>query len=204
MILTGKNALITGGATGIGWGIAQALAAAGCRVAITGRREDKLREAVAASSGEQKMLAFPCNVADRAGVHNLFAWAAKELGPIDILVCSAGVNIKNRTLAEMRPEQWDEVLAVNVTGVYNCLYEVLPQMRERRDGVIFIVSSIAGKRAAPLGGDAYNASKFAATGQGTSARSEDAPNGLRSTNIYPGEVDTTILEHRPQPVSEER
>jgi NADP-dependent 3-hydroxy acid dehydrogenase YdfG len=104
----------------------------------------------------------------------------------------------------MRPEQWDEVLAVNATGVYNCLYEVLPQMRERRDGTIFIISSISGKRAAPLGGVAYNASKFAATGLGISAWSEEAANNIRITNIYPGEVDTPILEHRPQPVSDER
>jgi NADP-dependent 3-hydroxy acid dehydrogenase YdfG len=114
------------------------------------------------------------------------------------------MNIKNRMLHEMRPEQWDEVMAVNSTGVYNCLYAVLPQMRERKDGVIFIVSSISGKRAAALGGVAYNASKFAATALGTSAWCEEAAHNIRITNIYPGEVDTPILEHRPQPVSAER
>lgn len=202
--LAGKNVLITGGGTGIGWGIAQAMAAEGARVAISGRREDKLREATQSWIGEPKMLAHTCNVAERASVQALFAWAAKELGQIDILVCSAGMNIKNRMLCEMRPEQWDEVMAVNATGVYNCLYEVLPQMRERKDGVIFLVSSVSGKRAALLGGVAYNASKFAATGLGVSAWSEEAPNGIRITNIYPGEVDTPILEHRPQPVSAER
>lgn len=202
--LSGKTALITGGATGIGWGIAKALAEAGCRVAISGRREDKLREAAATWTGTPPMLTHGVDVANRESVHSLFAWAAKELGQIDILVCSAGMNIKNRMLHEMRPEQWDEVMAVNVTGVYNCLYEVLPQMRERKDGLIFIVSSVSGKRAAPLGGVAYNASKFAVTGLGTSAWGEESANGIRVTNIYPGEVDTPILEHRPQPVSEER
>src|SRR5690606_21146814 len=112
--LSGKTALITGGATGIGWGIAKALAEAGCRVAISGRREDKLREAAAAWQGTPPMLTHGVNVADRESVKALFAWAAKELGPIDILVCSAGMNIKNRMLHEMRPEQWDEVMAVNV------------------------------------------------------------------------------------------
>ncbi|HTN77770.1 MAG TPA: SDR family oxidoreductase [Pirellulaceae bacterium] len=202
--LSGKNVLITGGATGIGWGIAHAFAQAGANVAISGRREDKLLEATTSWKGPNKILAHTVNVAERASVQALFAWADEELGKIDILVCSAGMNIKNRMLSEMLPEQWDEVLAVNATGVYNCLYQVLPQMRARQDGLIFIVSSISGKRAAPLGGVAYNASKFAATGLGTSAWSEEAPNGIRITNIYPGEVDTPILEHRPQPVSAER
>src|SRR5690606_22445540 len=110
--LQGKRALITGGATGIGLGIAQALGKAGCQVAISGRREDKLRKAAEAWQGTPKFLYHPSDVADRASVHALFQWAEKELGPIDILVCSAGMNIKNRTLSEMRPEQWDEVMAV--------------------------------------------------------------------------------------------
>lgn len=198
--INGKRALITGGGTGIGLGIAQALTAAGAEVAITGRREDKLREAAAGAP----WLTHVVDVADRKSVAALFAWADESFGPIDILVCSAGMNIKNRMLCEMRPEQWDEVMAVNATGVYNCLYYALPQMRERNDGLVFIISSVAGKRAAPLGGVAYNASKFAATGLGISAWSEESPHGIRITNIYPGEVDTPILDHRPQPVSDER
>jgi NADP-dependent 3-hydroxy acid dehydrogenase YdfG len=198
--INGKRALITGGGTGIGLGIAQALTAAGAEVAITGRREDILREAAAGAP----WLTHVVDVADRKSVAALFAWADESFGPIDILVCSAGMNIKNRMLCEMRPEQWDEVMAVNATGVYNCLYYALPQMRERNDGLVFIISSVAGKRAAPLGGVAYNASKFAATGLGISAWSEESPHGIRITNIYPGEVDTPILDHRPQPVSDER
>jgi len=113
------------------------------------------------------------------------------------------MNIPNRTLAEMQPEQWDQVLAVNATGAYNCLYAVLPQMRERRDGLVVNISSVAGKRAVPLGGVAYNASKFAMTALGTSAWNEEAENGIRVTNIYPGEVNTPILDNRPVPVSDE-
>lgn len=202
--LSGKRALITGGGTGIGWGIATALASAGCHVAITGRREDKLREAADSWQGEPRMAVHAVDVAQRESVKQLFDWAEKNFGVIDILVCSAGVNIKNRMLHEMRPEQWDEVMAINATGVYNCLYYGLPAMRQRKDGVVVIVSSVSGKRAAPLGGVAYNASKFAATGLGISAWSEEAANNIRITNIYPGEVDTPILEHRPQPVSAER
>jgi NAD(P)-dependent dehydrogenase (short-subunit alcohol dehydrogenase family) len=147
-------------------------------------------------------LFHPVDVADRESVSRLFAWA-ENLGPIDILVNSAGVNIKTRSMSEMTPGQWDQVLAVNATGAYNCLHAVLPQMRERGDGLIVNISSVAGKRSSMLGGVAYCASKFAMTALGTAAGLEEGRNGIRVTNIYPGEVDTPILEHRPKPVSDE-
>ena len=204
MTLKGKTALVTGGGTGIGWGIARALAEEGCRVAISGRRTEVLRQAAATFQGKPAMLVHECDVADRQSVNRLFAWAAAELGPIDILVNSAGVNIKNRMMGNMPPKEWDRVLQINATGVYNCMYSVLPQMRERRDGLIINISSISGKRAAALGGVAYNASKFAVAALGISVANEEIPNNIRVTNVYPGEVDTPILENRPSPVSAER
>jgi NAD(P)-dependent dehydrogenase (short-subunit alcohol dehydrogenase family) len=202
--LSGKTALVTGGGTGIGWGTAVALAQEGCRVAITGRRREVLQQAAQSWKGQPAMLAHECDVAEQASVQKLFAWAAKELGPIDILVNSAGVNIKNRMMGNMPPEEWERVLRINATGVYFCMYEVLPQMRSRKDGLIVNISSISGKRAAALGGVAYNASKFAVAALGISVANEEIPNGIRVTNIFPGEVDTPILEHRPVPVSAER
>ena len=83
------------------------------------------------------------------------------------------------------------------------MYAVLPQMRERRDGLVINISSISGKRAWDLGGVAYCASKFAMAALGTAVGNEDGPNGVRVTNVYPGEVDTPILEQRPNPVSDE-
>ena len=204
MKLSGKTALITGGGTGIGLGCALALAAEGCRVAIAGRRGDVLRDAALAWLGKPPIAHFVCDVADRDNVNRMFAWANETLGQVDILVNSAGVNIKNRMMGNMTPDQWDRVLAVNATGVYNCLHAVLPQMRARKDGLIINISSISGKRAAALGGVAYNASKFAVAALGISVANEEAPNNIRVTNIYPGEVNTPILEHRPQPVSDER
>ena len=144
------------------------------------------------------------DVGDRQSVASLFACANEQLGQIDILVNSAGVNIRTRSMAQMSPEQWDQVLAINATGAYNCMYAVLPQMRARRDGLIINISSVAGKRALTLGGIAYCASKFAMTALGTAVANEEAPNGIRVTNIYPGEVNTPILENRPEPVSDER
>ena len=203
MKLQGKTALVTGGATGIGYGIAKAFAAEGCRVAISGRREVALKTATAEWTGQPAMIYRACDVGDRAGVNALFDWATKQLGRIDILVNSAGTNIKNRSMAEMQPEQFDEVMAANSTGIYNCMYAVLPQMRERKDGLIINISSISGKRAFAIGGIAYVASKFAMSGLSAAVANEDGKNGIRVTTIYPGEVDTPILEKRPKPVSDE-
>ena len=198
-----KSVLITGGGTGIGRAIALALAAEGCRVVIAGRRDDKLHEVSAEWRGEPAILTHAVDVADRTSVNALFEWAAANLGPIDLLVNAAGINTAKRTMAEMPPEMWDRVLAINATGAYNSIHAVLPQMRTRHDGLIINISSVGGKRASMLGGVAYCASKFAMTALGTAVALEEAVNGIRVTNIYPGEVDTPLLEHRPKPVTEE-
>ena len=101
MKLQGKTALITGGGTGIGEGIARAFAAEGCRVAICGRREEVLQQAVSAWAGDPPFLCHTVDIASRESVTQLFDWAAAELGPIDILVNSAGTNVKTRSMAEM-------------------------------------------------------------------------------------------------------
>jgi NADP-dependent 3-hydroxy acid dehydrogenase YdfG len=201
--LGGKTALVTGGGSGIGAGIALALAAEGYRVAIAGRREDKLRETARQFTGEPAILLQSVDVADRASVNRLFAWATEQLGDIDILVNAAGINIQRRSMEAMSPEEWDHVMAVNATGVYNCMHAALPSMRRRGAGLIVNISSIAGKRASALGGVAYCASKFAVTALGTAVGLEVARQGVRVTNIYPGEVDTPILDQRPTPVTHE-
>lgn len=203
MLLSSKTALVTGGGSGIGLSIAEALAAAGCKVAISGRRTEVLQQAASNASANSGLLHHAADVSERASVKALFDWANEQLGHIDILVNSAGTNIPNRSMSEMTPDQWDQVMAINATGAYNCMYAVLPQMRERRDGLIINISSIAGKRASALGGIAYAASKFAMTALGTAVSNEDNKNGIRVTNVYPGEVNTPILENRPQPVSDE-
>jgi NAD(P)-dependent dehydrogenase (short-subunit alcohol dehydrogenase family) len=197
MRLAGKTALITGGATGIGQGIAMALAQEGCRVAIAGRREDKLLETAVGWKGEPAMLTHPVDVADRESVGKLFRWAEKTLGKIDILVNAAGINTPKRSMADMSPETWDEVIAINATGTYNCIAAVLPGMRSRRDGLIININSISGHRASMLGGVAYSASKFALTALGTAVALEEGKNGIRVTSICPGEVDTPLLRRRP-------
>ena len=203
MNLAGKTAIVTGGGTGIGWAIAKAFHDAGARVGIAGRRIEKLTEAAQQVTGEHPIVCHTVDVAKRATVNAMMAWMNDELGQIDILVNSAGTNIRDRTMAEMAPEDWDKVMNINATGAYNCMHAVLPQMRQRKDGLIINISSIAGKRASALGGVVYCASKFAMTALGTAVGNELAEEGIRVTNIYPGEVETPILENRPHPVSAE-
>jgi NADP-dependent 3-hydroxy acid dehydrogenase YdfG len=203
MKLLGKTAVITGGGSGIGAAVASALAAEGARVVIAGRHVEKLRDVAAEFKGEPAIEVHELDVADRANVNRLFAWIAEKIGPVHILVNAAGVNIKNRSMAEMRPEQWDQLLAINATGAYNCMHAVLPQMRQRRDGLIVNISSTSGKRATTFSGVAYNASKFALTGLSTAVANEERTHGIRVTSICPGEVDTPILDNRPTPPTAE-
>jgi NADP-dependent 3-hydroxy acid dehydrogenase YdfG len=202
--LAEKTVLVTGGGSGIGLGIAEAFAKQGSRVAIAGRRGDVLAKAAAGIKGEHRVQHHEVDVSDRQSVNALFSWVNKALGPLDILINAAGVNIKTRSMSEMTPEQFDQVMAINTTGVYNCMFAALPGMRAKKDGVIINISSTSGKRAAPLGGIAYNASKFAVAALSTGVGNEDSKNGIRVTSVFPGEVDTPILEHRPQAVSAER
>jgi len=195
-----RTALVTGGGTGVGRAVAVALTRDGFRVAIAGRREDKLRETAALAEGIQLRAA---DVADAAAARDLVQWAAAQLGSIGVLVQCAGINIRRRAIAELDVADWDRVMKVNASSAFYCIAAVLPQMRERRDGLIVNISSVAGKRASPLGGAAYSASKFAMTALGTCVGLEEGRNGIRVTNIYPGEIDTPILDARPVPVTAE-
>jgi len=197
--LRDQHVWITGGGTGIGRAIALAVAAAGARVTVSGRSSDSLAETIRLAGDSASIAALPLDVADRAAVNA----AAAELGAVDILVNSAGMNTVKRTIADIDPDDWDRVMAVNATGAFNAIKACLPAMRSNGGGLIVNISSVAGKRAVPLGGVAYNASKFAMTALGTSVTLEESGNGIRVTNVYPGEVNTPILDQRPVPVTDE-
>jgi NAD(P)-dependent dehydrogenase (short-subunit alcohol dehydrogenase family) len=204
MELQDKIALVTGGSSGIGLGVAKALAFEGCRVAITGRSQTRLNEAVADWDDTPAPLARACDVSDREQVNSLFAGLADELGPVEILINNAGINVPKRMMADLDPAEFDRILAINATGTFNCTYAALPAMRKRGEGLIVNIVSIAGKRAMKLGGVGYCAAKFAQTAIGTTVGLEERAHGIRVTNIYPGEVETPILEQRPVPVPPEK
>ena len=199
--LKNKHVVVTGGATGIGFAIANLFGQSGAKVAIGSRREIAIADAIKTTGN--RLIGHPVDVATRASVERFFEWVAENLGHVDILVNAAGVNIRDRSINSMVPDQWDQVMAINATGAYNCIYSVLPQMRIRHNGMIINISSVAGKRAIALGGVAYSASKFAMSALGTCVSNEVGTENIRVTNVYPGEVDTPILEQRPTPVTEE-
>ncbi len=201
--LDGKSALITGGGSGIGLATARALLDEGARVAIAGRDAAKLRQAAAGLNAGDRALAHAADVTDKSQVAALVDAVTRRFGRIDILVNNAGANVKNRAIKDLDPDTWDQQVAVNLNSAFYCTFAVLPQMRERKDGVVVNVSSVSGKRANPLGGAAYNAAKFGMSALGLTLGVEEKDNGIRVTNVYPGEVDTPILVNRPVPVTAE-
>ncbi|MHC4072464.1 MAG: SDR family oxidoreductase, partial [Planctomycetota bacterium] len=161
MDLNGKIVLVTGGAGGIGLGIAKAFAAEGCRVALAGTTEENLIKAAESAETPSPLLWRTCDVTDREQVGQLFEWLDSELGSVDILVNSAGVNIANRMMANINPAEFDRVMDVNTTGTFNCIHAALPGMRQKGSGLIVNISSVAGKRAMLMAGLPYCVSKFA-------------------------------------------
>jgi len=202
--LTDKKILVTGGGSGIGLATARALLDEGAEVVITGRNEKKLAEAVASCGAGAKVSSHPADLTDPTLVRKLIDAVTAKLGRIDILVNNAGLNIKNRLFAELTPESWHALVSANLDGAFFCTHAVLPQMRSRKSGLVITVNSIAGKRANPLGGVGYIAAKFGLRGMALGIAAEEKGNGIRFSSIYPGEVNTPILEVRPEPVSEER
>jgi NADP-dependent 3-hydroxy acid dehydrogenase YdfG len=202
--LNGTTVLVTGGGSGIGLETARALLGEGANVAIAGRDAAKLRKAADSLGGGERLMAHAADVTDLAQVQRLVTAVTDRFGRIDVLVNNAGANVKNRQFRELTPEAWKYLIGVNLDGPYYCVYAVLPQMLERRDGLIINVSSVAGKRANPLGGAGYAAAKFGMAAMGTCLGVEEKDSGIRVTNVYPGEVDTPILANRPVPVTAEQ
>ena len=203
MDLSNQVALVVGGGSGIGLGIAKALALEGCRIALAGRTEATLIEASASAEFQGQAKCKSTDASDRDAVNELFAWVESELGPIDILVFSAGVNIAKRNFDDMDPDDYDRVMAANAGGAFNCLYAALKSMRPRKTGTIINIVSLAAMNTAALAGLPYTASKYAQSSMGLFANQEANADGVRVTNIHPGEVDTPILEKRPKPVTPE-
>jgi NADP-dependent 3-hydroxy acid dehydrogenase YdfG len=202
--LTGKRALVTGGGSGIGLGVARLFLQEGARVAITGRDEAKLRRAADDLDAGDRLLYRACDVGEPAQVEAVVRHVGECWGGIDVLVNNAGTNIKDRGIRQLTPETWQLLIRSNLDGAFYCIHAVLPQMLQRKDGVIVNVSSVAGKRAGPLGGAAYAAAKFGMSALGICLAAEEKDSGVRVSNVYPGEVDTPILEVRPTPVSAEQ
>jgi len=128
----------------------------------------------------------------------------KQFGRVDILVNNAGTNLKARKMRELTIESWNQLVRTNLDGAFYCIKEVLQQMIDRKDGVIINVNSISGKRPYPLAGAGYAAGKFGLHALAGCLANEELESGIRVCSIYPGEIDTPILEVRPTPVTAEQ
>ncbi|MCB1534143.1 MAG: SDR family oxidoreductase [Rhodoblastus sp.] len=205
----GRVAWVTGGGTGIGQACVEMLAARGWSVAVTSRRAENVEAAIAsavAKGGDSsRLLAVPLDVSDAAAVETAANQIVQKFGRIDLLVNSAGVNVRARNWPDVTNEGWDQVIGINLDGLMYCMRAVLPAMKAQKEGTIVNVSSWAGKYVSPLTGPAYVASKHAVVALTESFNMENAKNNLRACCVCPGEVATPILKSRPVvPTSEEQ
>jgi 3-oxoacyl-[acyl-carrier protein] reductase len=188
--LKGKGALVTGASGGIGGAIAKALHAQGANVAISGTNKEKL-DALAADLGS-RVFVLPCDLRDRAAVAKLGEEAEKALGQVDILVNNAGITHDNLFM-RMKDEEWDDVIAVNLTSVFVLIRYILRNMMRRRYGRIVNIASISGVLGNP-GQPNYAASKAGLVGMTKSLAREVSARGITANCIAPGFISTPMTD----------
>ncbi len=193
-----QTALVTGATEGIGRAIAFALGADGYRVGICARTAARVEETLAelAAAGVTAAGAA-CDVSDPGSVSAMVAKVTAALGPVDVLVNNAGIG-HLKPFADLTLEEWDATMAVNVRSLFLVTREVLPGMRERGDGVIANIASLAGRNPV-VGGTAYAASKHAVLGFAKSLLMEVRKEGIRVFTVCPGSVATGFGRGRTVP-----
>jgi len=192
--LKDKSALVTGSTSGLGKGIAQALAAAGCNVMLTGLGDaaeiEALRKELASTHGI-KVGFHHADLANPAEIRGLMAQAAAEFGTIDILVNNAGFQFVS-PLEDFPEEKWNAMLAVNLSAAFHTTKAVLPSMRARKWGRIINIASVHGLVASPFK-SAYVATKHGLVGLSKVTALETARDGITSNAICPGYVETAVV-----------
>jgi NADP-dependent 3-hydroxy acid dehydrogenase YdfG len=202
--LEGRVAVVTGASSGIGEAVAEALAESGAAGVLGARRTDRL-EAVAGRIRAEGGIAIHrrTDVTRREEVAALVELAASEHGPVDVLVNNAGV-MPLSPVEDLRVEDWERMVDVNVKGVLYGIWAVLPGMLERGEGHIVNIGSLAGRRPFP-GGTVYSATKFAVRSITAGMQLElSASSGIRITDVQPGVVATELPKHIPAPSVRER
>jgi NAD(P)-dependent dehydrogenase (short-subunit alcohol dehydrogenase family) len=197
----GRAVVVTGAGSGVGRAVAAVFAGQGWQVALVGRREAPLTETLAALAPDAaaRCVTLPCDVAAAANVRTMAAAVLERFGRVDVLVNSAGLNVPHRALSVLSDHDWHEVLETNLSGAYYCVQAFLPAMRAQGAGTIVHVNSDVGKRARELAGAAYVASKFGLAGLSQQINAEERRHGIRSCSIFPRDINTPLLDKRPQP-----
>lgn len=198
--MDGRVAVVTGASSGIGAAIARVFLDAGARVHVVARREATMIEQFGAEVEAGHCVVHALDVSDRDQMLDLGAELAQS-DPIDTLVCAAGFNIPNRRVAQLTPDSWDELMSVNLDGVFYLVHATLDQLREQ-EGDFVAISSVAGSWP-DHSGAAYGATKSALQGFARGLSIDEHANGVRVTTILPGIVDTPILDKRPIPPTAE-
>jgi NADP-dependent 3-hydroxy acid dehydrogenase YdfG len=196
-----KVAWVTGAGTGIGEAGTRALAAAGMKVVLSGRRIEPLN-AVAVEIGDAATVE-QLDVSDRDAVQAVADRILAQHGRIDVLVNSAGINVKSRNWHNLSLDDWDRVIRIDLDGAFYCCKAVLSKMIEQQDGLIINISSWAGRHVSVVTGPGYTAAKHAMNAMNESLNMEAGIHGVRACAICPGEVATPILDNRPIPVTDE-
>ncbi len=190
--LTGKVAIITGSSRGIGRAIAEAMADQGAKVVISSRKAEACAEAADAINGkhgEGRAIVVPANISSKEALQNLVDETRRQLGRIDILVCNAASNPYYGPMGGITDEQFRKILENNVIANHWIIQMVAPEMLERKEGSIIVVSSIGGLTASEVIG-AYNISKAADFQLARNLAAEFGPAGVRVNCIAPGLVRT--------------
>ena len=189
----GRRALITGASSGIGKATALAFAKAGIDVALVSRSQDKLEAvALAASEAGVEAKAYALDLAEIEQVKVGISAIATEFAPIDILVNNAGMAYTN-PLSETPLSDWQRVIDLNLTSVFQCILGILPAMRDQRRGTIINVASIAGQQPFPTWG-AYSVSKAGLIALSKTLAAEERSHGIRVVTICPGSVNTPLWD----------
>jgi 2-dehydro-3-deoxy-L-rhamnonate dehydrogenase (NAD+) len=189
--LTGQTAIVTGAATGIGEAIARRLARAGATVAVADLNLEGAQAVAASIGGDSFGVSIDISRSD--SVNQAIAAVLKQRGQIDILVNNAGLGGKAAPLWEQTDEDWQGIIAVNMTGVFNCCRAVITHMRGRKYGRIVSIASIAGKEGNP-NMTGYSATKAAVIGFTKSLAKEVALDGICVNSVAPAVIRTKILD----------
>lgn len=191
--LPARRVLVTGASSGIGEATARAFASAGFNVALVARSAEKLKAlATELSALGVEATAYPMDLAALATVKHKVIALESTFGPIDVLVNSAGMGYTN-SLGDTPLADWEQVMAINVTSVFQVVQAVMPGMRERSRGLIVNIASTAARESFPNWG-AYGASKAALVALGRAIAKEEAANGIRVVTLSPGAVNTPIWD----------
>jgi NAD(P)-dependent dehydrogenase (short-subunit alcohol dehydrogenase family) len=196
--LTGKVALITGSSKGIGRAMAEEMARQGAQVVISSRKQDVCEDVAQGINTELQdqpggAIAIPAHVGDKEALQRLVDETRAQLGKIDILVCNAAVNPYYGPMKDMPDEAFDKVLGINIRSNHWLAHMVLPEMVERKDGSIIVVSSVGGLRGSETLG-AYCISKAADVQLVRNLAAEYGPHNIRVNAISPGLVRTDFAK----------